>query len=83
MLKIEKEVITMANKKKVARKPGVCAFVRDLIRAGKTNAQCLAAAQKKFPESNIKIGSVGWLRADLIKRKEKVKTNAEVSKKAA
>lgn len=73
----------MANKK-VARKPGVCAFVRDLIRAGKTNVQCLAAAQKKFPESNIKMGGIGWLRADLIKRKEKgIKTNAEVSKKAA
>ena len=78
----------MAKKKKAVKKAahntGVCAYGRELIRAGKTNAQVLAAIQKKFPTSQLKIGGVGWIRNDLRKQGEKVKTNAEaVGKKAA
>ena len=73
----------MKTKKTIKIRTGVCAFVRDMIRAGKSNQQCLAALQKKFPKSNLKIGGVGWLRADLIKRKEKIKTNAEINAMAA
>ena len=70
-------------KKKAAHNTGVCAYGRDLIRAGKTNAQVLAAIHKKFPASQLKIGGVGWIRRDLQKRGEKIKTNAEVIAKAA
>ena len=79
------EVRTMAKAKVKPSKrgEGVCAFGRELIRQGKTNAQVLAACLKKFPQSSMKIGSVGWLRADMIKKGEKVKTNAQVTAKAA
>lgn len=64
-------------------KAGVCQFGYTLIRQGKTNAQVLAAIQKKFPESQLKIGGVGWMRNKLRKDGEKIKTNLELKAKPA
>ncbi len=65
--------------KKTDKKPGVINFAYDLIRQGKTNQFVLAAIQKKFPESNLKIGGVGWCRNKLRENGEKIKTNRELT----
>lgn len=76
------------TKKKIAHGSGVCEFGRKLIRDGKTNEQVLAAIMKKFPESRVGMGGVGWLRNDLRKKGENIQTNTELkaakpAKKAA
>lgn len=72
-----------ARKAKAAHGTGVCQLGYKLIREGKTNEQVLAAIHKKFPESQLKIGGVGWLRNKLRKDGEKIRTNGELKKKAA
>lgn len=76
----------MAKAKKVekaAHGTGVCELGRKLLREGKTNEQILAAIQKKFPSSALKIGGVGWLRNDLRKKGEKILTNGEIKARMA
>lgn len=72
-----------AKVKKAAHGTGVCELGRTMIRDGKTNEQVLAAIQKKFPDSNLKIGGVGWLRNDLRKKGEKILTNIELKARMA
>lgn len=71
----------MAKKKskKAAHGTGIVAHCRKLILEGKTNQQVLVAIQKKFPESLLGLGGVGWVRNDLRKKGEKVKTNRELA----
>lgn len=79
----------MAAKKKAKaarERSGVCARGYELIRQGKTNQQVLAELQKKFPQSAIKIGGVGWLRNKLRATEKGIRTNRELTagkKKAA
>lgn len=70
-------------KAKAKAKRGVCERGRDLIRQGKTNQQVLVVLEKEFPQSNIKIGGVGWLRNKLREAGEKVKTNRELAEARA
>lgn len=72
-----------ARKAKAPHGTGVCQFGYKLIRDGKTNQQVLAAIQKKFPESQLQLGGVGWLRNKLRRDGEKVKTNSEIKAKKA
>lgn len=70
-----------AKKKAVAKAPhgtGVCALGFKLIREGKINEEVLVAIQKKFPESKLKLGGVGWLRNKLRQDGEKISTNIEL-----
>ena len=48
---------------------GLC---RELIMAGKTNPEVLAAVVKKFPDAKTTINSVNWYRNDLRKKGKKV-----------
>lgn len=75
----------MATKKKAkaAHGSGVCELGRKMLRERKTNAQILAAIHKQFPESNLKIGGVGWLRNDLRKKEKGIPTNGELNKPKA
>lgn len=75
----------MANKKKAAKKTagGVCQLAYEMIRAGKTNQQALAAIQKKFPQSAFNMSSVGWCRNKLRKKEKGIKTNRELTAKKA
>ncbi len=71
----------MAAKKKAKaarERTGVCAKGYELIRKGWTNQTVLAALQKAFPTSNIKIGGVGWLRNKLRETEKGIKTNREL-----
>lgn len=72
----------MATTKKTAKKAahgtGVTQFCFKLIREGKTNEKVLDAVHKKFPQSALKIGGVGWCRNKLRKDGEKIKTNGEL-----
>ncbi len=83
MAKEVKKKKTATTKAKAAHGTGVCGFGYELIRAGKTNEQVLAAVQKKFPESNLKMGGVGWLRNKLRKDGEKILTNGELKARMA
>lgn len=67
-----------AKAKKAAHGSGVCQLGYKLIRDGKTNDQVLTAIQKKFPESRLQIGGVGWMRNKLRKDGEKIPTNLEL-----
>jgi len=72
----------MAAKKKVKvtrERTGVCARGYELIRKGMTNQQVLAALQKSFPTSAMKIGGVGWLRNKLRETEKGIKTNRELT----
>lgn len=73
----------MATKKKATKasreRTGVCAKGYELIRKGMTNQQVLAALQKSFPTSSIKIGGVGWLRNKLRETEKGIKTNRELT----
>lgn len=74
----------MAKEKKV--KTGVGALARELILAGRSNAEVLAAIQKKFPESKATSGTVGWYRNNLKAAGKKVKDSRDITaaaKKAA
>lgn len=73
----------VAKKKAAATRSGVCARGYELIRQGKTNQQVLAELQRKFPQSNIKIGGVGWLRNKLRTTEKGIKTNRELTAAAA
>lgn len=81
-----REVNEMATKKAAKKgkatgggqRTGVCARGYELIRKGMTNQQVLAALQKSFPTSNIKIGGVGWLRNKLRETEKGIKTNREL-----
>ncbi len=69
-----------AKKKAVGReRTGVCARGYELIRKGMTNQAVLAALQKSFPTSSIKIGGVGWLRNKLRETEKGIKTNRELT----
>lgn len=72
-----------ARKPKAPHGTGVCALGYKMIREGKTNQQVLAAIQKKFPESKLQLGGVGWMRNKLRKDGEKIKTNNELKAKKA
>ncbi len=70
-----------AAKKKAAtrERTGVCAKGYELIRKGMTNEQVLAALQKQFPTSAIKMGGVGWLRNKLRETEKGIKMNRELT----
>ena len=73
-----------AKKKAVGRaRTGVCERGYELIRKGMTNQAVLAALQKSFPTSNIKIGGVGWLRNKLRATEKGIKTNRELTAASA
>ena len=69
---------------------GIGVTARELILAGKTNAEVLTAIQKKYPESKANSGTIGWYRNKLKKDGKKVKdsraimaSNKKVAAKAA
>lgn len=67
-----------------AEKKGVCERGRELIRQGKTNQQVLVVLKKEFRgKSKIEMGGVNWLRNELRQKGEKIKTNRELTAKAA
>lgn len=55
-----------------AKGQGIGAFCMDLIRAGKNNADVLAAAQKQFPGAKTSASSVAWYR-------NKLKSDGEIA----
>lgn len=72
-------------KKKAAKKvaTGVCAAGYEMIRRGWTNQRVLEEIRKKFPESRLDIGGVGWLRNKLRRDGEKIKMNRELTQATA
>lgn len=70
----EKKAVTAA-KVKAAKPPkepkprgqGIGAFCKELIAAGKTNAEVVDAVAEKFPGSNTKQASVAWYRSQIKK----------------
>lgn len=78
----------MPTKKSAAKpakdkKPGVGDLAIELLRAGKSNEDVLAAVTKKFPDSSVSISSISWYRNKLRSDGEKVPTAREVRAKAA
>ena len=73
------------------KKPGTDAKLRELILAGKTNEQALAATLKAFPKAKTSIACASWNRSQLRNHGEKygltkaqmakVLTNAEAAEK--
>jgi septal ring factor EnvC (AmiA/AmiB activator) len=69
--------------------PGVGDLAKELIRAGKTNEEVLAAVKEKFPEAKTSMASINWYRNKLRGDGEKVptarelKADAKASTKAA
>lgn len=55
-----------------AKSQGIGAFCMDLIKAGKNNAEVLAAAQKQFPNAKTSASSVAWYR-------NKLKSDGEIA----
>lgn len=55
-----------------AKSQGIGAFCMDLIKAGKNNADVLAAAQKQFPGAKTSASSVAWYR-------NKLKSDGEIA----
>lgn len=45
--------------------PGVGDLAKELIRAGKTNEEVLAAVKEKFPEAKTSMASINWYRNKL------------------
>jgi hypothetical protein len=64
------------------KKPGVGDLAIELLRAGKSNEDVLAAVSKKFPDSSVSISSISWYRNKLRSDGEKVPTARDVKKKA-
>lgn len=48
-----------------AKSQGIGAFCMELIKAGKNNAEVLAAAQKQFPNAKTSASSIAWYRNKL------------------
>lgn len=53
---------TEATVEKKAKGPGVGAYAKELIQAGKTNQEVLDAVKEKFPEAKTSMSSVNWYR---------------------
>lgn len=86
----EKRAAALKAKKPGGRKPkvnrpagkGVGAYSRELIRAGKSNAQVLEMVMKKFPDANTTVSSVSWYRNNMRKEGEKVLSTREANEKS-
>lgn len=77
----------MAAKKTAApRAPhgtGIGKLMQDLLLKGKTNEQVLSAVKGKFPKAKTNLACVSWMRTKLRGENAKVKTNRELTVKAA
>lgn len=58
--------------------PGVGDLAKELIRAGKTNEEVLAAVKEKFPEAKTSMASINWYRNKLRGDGEEVPTAREL-----
>lgn len=58
--------------------PGVGDVAKELIRAGKTNEEVLAAIKEQFPEAKTSMASINWYRNKLRSDGEKVPTAREL-----
>lgn len=69
--------------------PGVGDLAKELIRAGKTNEEVLAAVKEKFPEAKTSMASVNWYRNKLrtdgedVPTARSLKADAKAEQKAA
>lgn len=82
---VEAEDTAAEETQKPARKPrgpGVGAKAKDLIRAGCTNEEVLAAVQDAFPEAKTSLASINWYRNKLRADGEEVPTSRELKKQA-
>lgn len=75
-----------AKSKAAPRAPhgtGVGKLMSDLLMKGKTNEQVLSAIKGKFPKAKTNLACVSWMRTKLRGEGAKVKTNRELTTKAA
>ena len=63
---------------KAPKAPGVGDVAKDLIRAGQTNEQVLAAVKEQFPEAKTSMASINWYRNKLRGDGEDVPTAREL-----
>ncbi|ALH23656.1 hypothetical protein PaMx28_56 [Pseudomonas phage PaMx28] len=67
-----------AEQTKEPKGPGVGDVAKELIRAGKTNEEVLAAVKEQFPEAKTSMASINWYRNKLRGDGENVPTAREL-----
>ncbi len=72
----------MSKKAKATAKRGVGTAAIEAIRAGKDNAEVLAAVMKEFPDAKTTLASINWYRNNLRAAGEKIPTARELKAKA-
>lgn len=76
----------VTKKKAAARSPhgtGIVKLINELLVAGKTNDAILKAVKSKFPKAKTNAACVSWARTKLRSENSKIKTNRELTAKAA
>ncbi len=67
-----------AEQTKEPKGPGVGDVAKELIRAGKTNEEVLAAVKEQFPDAKTSMASINWYRNKLRGDGESVPTAREL-----
>lgn len=67
-----------AEQTKEPKGPGVGDVAKELIRAGKTNEEVLAAVKEQFPDAKTSMASINWYRNKLRSDGENVPTAREL-----
>lgn len=72
------DTVAEEAQEKAPKAPGVGDVAKDLIRAGQTNEQVLAAVKEQFPEAKTSMASINWYRNKLRGDGEDVPTAREL-----
>ena len=78
-----------AEQTKEPKGPGVGDMAKELIRAGKTNEEVLAAVKEQFPDAKTSMASINWYRNKLrgdgenVPTARELKADAKAEQKAA